>query len=739
MIIKKYDFVVIGAGLSGMCAAVAAARNGLKVALIGDRPVVGGNASVEIGIDINGACYNSLYSPSVYARETGLIEELKQEIFHRAGYETFKSADYNGALLDFIYNEKKIDLYLNTYAESVDVQDGEVCFVECVQLTSERSYRFYGEYFADCSGDGIIGCKAGIKYIMGSEGKDEYGETLAPEKRTRFTNGSTLMFQTVRTGKEEKFIAPDFAYDITKLDFFDDLGTKNRDFYISKKVGGYQGFWWVEFGGHLNCIKDSEQITLELKKLVFGIWDYIKNSGKFQDVWDAKLISVGNVIGKRESRRFIGEYVISQKDILNKKTFDDACYSGGWPMDVHADYGIYDKGNATYWNFVPGLYNLPLKTLYSTRLKNLFFAGRITSCTRIANGSTRVMATCAAGGQAVGSAVALCKKNNLKTSDLQKDCFIKSLQRLLLRQDQTICGYKEQYEITNATVVASPSKILENVEMSELIPLEKNVVFALPVQTKSLFSVQIYIQNLAKYDVTLEYSVLVGNYKECYLPQERIKKAALTVEKGCNGFVTFDLFNVEPADGKIYIMLERNEHIAVGTSKNDLTGVPTFTAWEKQPDLRDCRKFVTTKQYYNVCFKNVLPEQANVFAAKNVISGYNRPYFMPNLFISDGKNNVFLKVLFDETFVEEVDLVFNTDLSEDIIVTQAKNIVKDYCVAFDGENYHDEICITDNYKRVNSFFPRAKIASVTVRFKENHGAQNFELFGVKIYKSKAIS
>lgn len=739
MIIKKYDFVVIGAGLSGMCAAVAAARNGLKVALIGNRPVVGGNASVEIGIDINGACYNSLYSPSVYARETGLIEELKQEIFHRAGYETLKSADYNGALLDFIYNETNIDLYLNTYAENVEVQESEVCFIECVQLTSERSYRFYGEYFADCSGDGVIGYKAGLKYIMGSEGKNEYGETLAPEKRTRFTNGSTLMFQTVRTGKKEKFIAPDFAYDITKLDFFNDLGTKNRNFYISKKVGGYQGFWWVEFGGHLNCIKDSEQITLELKKLVFGIWDYIKNSGKFQDVWDAKLISVGNVIGKRESRRFIGEYVISQKDILSKKSFTDACYSGGWPMDVHADYGIYDKGNATYWNFVPGLYNLPLKTLYSTQLKNLFFAGRVTSCTRIANGSTRVMATCAAGGQAVGTAVALCKKNNLKTNNLQDDLFISNLQRLLLRQDQTICGYKEQYDLDNVTVNSSPSKRLENTKVDQTVILEKSIILALPVKTKNICSVQIHVQNIANKDVMLEYSVLSGNYKECYLPQERVKNKVLTVKNGCNEFIDFDLFNVEPTDGKVYIMLEKNEDIAVGTSQNALTGAPTFTVWEKEPDHRDCRRFVTTKQYYNVSFKNLLPEQTDIFAAKNVLCGYNRPYYMPNLFISEGKNNVYLKVDFNECYIEEVDLVFNTDLSEDIIVTQAKNLVKDYTVVFEGLEFRREFSITDNYKRINKFCPRAKINSVTVHFKENYGAENFELFGIKIYKNKPIS
>ena len=259
MEIKNYDFVVVGCGLSGMTAAVAAARSGVKVALIGNRPVPGGNASVEIGIDINGACYNSLYSASVYARETGLIEEIKQEIFHRAGYEPSlnKSAQYNSALLDFLYDEKNLDVYFNTHATDVCVKNDKIEYVDCLQITSEKRMRFFASYFADCTGDGFVGYKAGAKFMIGSEGRDEYGENLAPEKASSVTNGCSLLFNTTHTGKEEKFVAPRFAYDITKLDFFKDLGTKNRTFYRDGK-GDFQGFWWVEYGGHIDCIGDSE-------------------------------------------------------------------------------------------------------------------------------------------------------------------------------------------------------------------------------------------------------------------------------------------------------------------------------------------------------------------------------------------------------------------------------------------------------------------------------------------------
>ncbi|MBQ7369507.1 MAG: FAD-dependent oxidoreductase [Clostridia bacterium] len=735
MEIKTYDFVVIGCGLSGMAAAVSSARNGMKVALIGNRPVPGGNASVEIGIDVNGACYNSLYSPSVYARETGLIEELKQEIFHRAGYEPSlnKSAQYNATMLDFLYDEENLDLYLNTQATDVSVKENRIEYVDCIQLTSERKIRFFASTFADCTGDGFVGAKAGAKFMSGSEGRAEYGENLAPEQPSQITNGCSLLFSTVRTGKEEKFIPPHFAYDITKLDFFKDLGTKNRSFYQSKaEDGGFQGFWWVEYGGHIDCIKDSEKITKELQKLVYGIWDYIKNSGKFEDVWDAKLLSVGSVLGKRESRRFVGEYVLNQKDILDKKDFEDACYVAGWPMDIHADYGIYDDGPATHWNYVPGMYNAPLSTLYSVNIENLVFAGRNTSCTRVANSSVRVMSTCAVGGQAIGTAVALCKKYGCSLKELRAER-VGELQRLLLRNDQTIMGYKEECRLKNLKITSSKPKTLENPNKTHTKLLEKAVMLSLPVKTEGLDSVEIGIKNTSNAGQVLEYAVLLGKYKECYMPEKLLFEGNISIEKGFDGYLTLPL-NVKKIQGdKIFIILRENENLETYMTEESLTGAPSFLVWNTQPNLHDSRIFGQKRLREDVCFRNVTPCQ-DVFDAENVTGGYNRPYGLPNLFISKGKKDVFLTLEFDETDLEEVQFVFNTDLAEDIIMQQAKTTVKDYIVVFEGKGQKQEIRVTDNYKRINSFKPAFPVQKITFLPLENYGAENFELFGIKAYE-----
>lgn len=729
---KNYDLVVVGCGLAGMATAVAAARQGMKVALIGNRPVPGGNASVEIGIDTNGACYNSLYSPSVYARETGLIEELKQEIFHRAGYEPSlnKSAQYNAAMLDFLYDEPNLDLYLNTQATDVYTEDSKIKYVDCLQLTSERQFRFFAPMFADCSGDGFVGAKAGAKFMSGSEGRAEYGENLAPEQASGVTNGCSLLFSTAHTGKEEKFIAPRFAYDITKLDFFEALGTKNRTFFQAK-TGGFQGFWWVEYGGHIDCIGDSEEITHELQKLVYGLWDYIKNSGKFEDVWDVKLLSVGSVLGKRESRRFVGEYVLNQQDIVDKKVFEDAAYVAGWPMDIHADRGIYDTDNATHWNYVPGMYNVPLSTLYSVNIENLLFAGRNTSCTRVANSSVRVMATCAVAGQAAGTAAALCKKYGCTMKQLRRE-HMSELRSLLLRNDQTIMGAKEPCNLTNVRIESSKVKVLENTNKTHTRALTKALMLVIPVKGDRLDSVEVGIKNTGE-KRELCYSVLTGKYTECYMPDRTLFEGRVWIDEGFDGYVTLPCHAKGLGDGKVYIALQANEGLEAYMTDEALTGVPSFTVWPHKPDLHDGRKYGQTRLREEICFRNVQPCQ-DVYGGENTVGGYNRPHGLPNVFMTDGKEGAFLSWTFDETKAKEVHLVFNTDLAEDIIMKQAKCIIKDYTLVLEGSQGRKEIDVTDNYKRINTFAVDFPLRKITLIPKENYGAANFELFGIKVYQ-----
>ena len=398
-------------------------------------------------------------------------------------------------------------------------------------------------------------------------------------------------------------------------------------------------------------------------------------------------------------------------------------------MDIHADSGIYDEGPATYWNYVPGMYNVPLTTLYSANIDNLVFAGRNTSCTRVANSSIRVMATCAVGGQAIGTAVSLCVKKNCSLKELRVN-HMGELQNLLLQNDQTIMGYKEDCKLQNLKITSSSAKIVENTKFTHLKGLEKALMFVIPVQTTHFESVEIGVKNTG-IATELRYSVLTGKYKECYMPDETVLESSVLVEKDFDGYVKLPCNTDNIVDDKVYIILWENKQLQIHMTEEDLTGVPTFVVWEKEPNIHDMRKYGQHRVRENICFKNLQPSQ-NLYDVENIVKGYNRPYGLPNLFITP-KNDAFITLEFDEIKATEVQLVFNTDLAEDIIKQQAKTTIKDYKIIFEGSNNKQEILVADNYKRINYFVPQFAISKITIIPLENYGAENFELFGIKVY------
>ena len=725
----KFDTVVIGGGVAGICAAVAAARHGCTVALICDRPVLGGNASSEVGVNINGAAYNALYSPSVYARETGIVEELKQMIFAYDGCRANRMAGYDAAFFELVYSQKNLTVFLYTTAQDVKTAKGKITEVLCYQIFSERIFEISGDIFVDATGDGLPGALAGAEFMRGSEGKDEFGETLAPPKKTKYTNGGTLMFYSRDTGKPVKYTRPDFAHDITKLPFFKGIGTKHRKIFRADD-GNFYGLWWVEYGGHLDTITDNEDIVLELRKLVYGFWDYIKNGGEFDKTENLILERVCPVIGKRESRRFVGDYILSQNDLVTKKEFADAAFMGGWPMDVHADYGIYDDDYATHWNFVPGMYNAPFRCLYSKNVPNLMFAGRNISATRVANGSARVIGTCAAEGQAVGTAAALCKKYSLAPREVGSKK-IGELQTQLIKDDQTLMGYKENFDLKNLKIETSSQKALDNPCFDKTRVLDKALCLGLPLE-KELKSYKIKVKNNSNVEQQLTYRILTGTLPECYMPDREVAGRVIKVAAAFAGLVTIDMGIDVGTDGKLYTVFEANPSLAVYVSEHEVTGAPSFTLWQKEPDGRDPRTFVLTRIYDNIGFTDVTPQQ-NLYVGCNVFSGYSRPHKTPNLWISGGTDNEYLAATFEPRHASEIRLVFNTDLAEDIIRRQCKKTIKDYRLEITHDKGVEVVTITDNFRRMNTFAVDKKISGVKFVPLSNYGAPNFELFSIKIY------
>lgn len=425
------DFLVAGGGLAGVCAALAAARNGARVILVQDRSVLGGNASSEVRMHVVGA---DCHGDKPGARETGIIEELRLEDAARNPHRSFSQWDL--LLYEKVKLEPNITLLLDTDCIDCEMAVGtdgrsRIVAVNAVRRSTEDLFRIEARYFADCTGDGGLGASAGADHQVGRESRSAHGESLALETADRQTLGSSILLTARRHATPQKFIAPSWVRSFGPEDF------------RYRKIGSnYEyGFWWSEWGGQLDTIKDNEKIRHELLRIALGVWAYIKNSGHHPDSAHWALDWVGAIPGKRESRRFLGPHVLTQHDLENGALFDDRVAYGGWWIDLHPPSGVdapieYPCAH----HHVPGLYTIPLRCYHSRNIANLFFAGRNISATHVAFGSTRVMATCAIGGQAIGTAAALWLRAG-GTADISAHSTpenISVLQQTLLRDDAYI-------------------------------------------------------------------------------------------------------------------------------------------------------------------------------------------------------------------------------------------------------------------------------------------------------------
>ena len=462
-IVESYDVVVIGGGMAGICAAISAARLGCSVALVHDRPVLGGNASSEIRVSISGA--DSRFKN---ARETGILEELRLEDRFR-NHDTDVNGETNSIwdmiLWEWVTREPNLKLYLNTPARRAVMKDlgspsarkkKDPATIEAViarQMGTEKKLRLEGRIFIDSSGDGYIAYKAGADFRMGRESRAEFDESIAPEVADKLVLGSSLLFESKDMGRPITFTPPDWAYDYPTED---DLPFRNHSHITS-------GFWWIEYGGELDTIGDNDKIRDELWKVLFGVWDHIKNHGD-HGAENYALDWVGAVPGKRESRRFMGDHVLTQHDIQSATPFPDRVAYGGWSIDLHPSKGIYSPGKPAEFNRFPEIYSIPFRCLYSRNITNLMMAGRNISTTHVAFGSTRVMATCAIEGQAVGTAASICKKYNVLPRDVYR-AHTSELQQQLLRDGCYIIDVKNEDEADlarNASVAASSSDSVQH-------------------------------------------------------------------------------------------------------------------------------------------------------------------------------------------------------------------------------------------------------------------------------------
>ena len=437
------DVCVVGGGMAGLCAAVAAARNGARTVIVQDRPMFGGNASSEVRMWVCGAHGKD-------NKETGILEELQLENLYR-------NPSLNYSLWDHVLWERarfqpNLELLLNCSVNDARMDGARIAEIHGWQLTTQTWHSVAARHFIDCSGDSILAPLTGAAHRWGRESRHEHGEDIEPEEADHRVMGHSILIQSHKTDEPQPFTPPRWAY---KFERPEDLA------YRVRGVNPHN-FWWLELGGIDDTIRDTERIRDELLKAAYGVWDYIKNRAPEREKAANWAIHwIGMLPGKRENRRYEGDYVLTQHDIEAGGPFEDTVAFGGWTMDDHHPAGLLYPEKPTIHHPAPSPYGVPYRCLYARDVDNLFCAGRNISVTHAALSSTRVMATCAVIGQAAGTAAALAAARGTSPRGVY-EAHLGALQQTLLEDDCFLPGFARAVDrLTGEAKITGPGNGLE--------------------------------------------------------------------------------------------------------------------------------------------------------------------------------------------------------------------------------------------------------------------------------------
>lgn len=541
----QYDTVVVGGGLAGTMAAIASARSGCKTALIQNRPVLGGNGSSEILVNPEGDTTREPLDPG----ETGIIEEFRGNVF-----------GYSDRMLAVVKRQPNLDLFLNTHATGVEMKDAKtIAAVYTIETTTGRRRVFPGSIFIDCTGDGVIGVWAGNEYRHGREPRSMYDESRAPEVGDGRTMGGTLRYMTEETADAVVFQGPAWARKFIKPE---DIKPGR---YPQLRFGGWQ--WVIEYGGMLNTYDDAEEIRDELLRIIWGLWDYTKNySPKLRDqAKNFRLSWVSHVVGKRESRRLIGDYVMTEHDIDPNRLFDDRVSYGGWGVDLHPPGGFYDdEPPATFSHKVK--FSVPFRSLYAKDIDNLMMAGRNISVSHAALGATRVMITCGLQGEAVGTAAGVCRKHQASPRVVAQR-HIEELQQQLLKNGCYLIDLpnKDPRDLARGAKVRASSEApassytLATADTAHALTTDRAVMFR--TDARKLEKIALHLVSSSDRAVAVRATLHAARRLRDFNQSPPLAETTAQVEPGTDGWVEFDL-SAELKPGFYFVRVAKAEKVS---------------------------------------------------------------------------------------------------------------------------------------------------------------------------------
>ncbi|GHV37385.1 hypothetical protein AGMMS49546_04980 [Spirochaetia bacterium] len=717
------DIVVIGGGVSGVCAALAAARQGVEVCFITDRPVLGGNSSSEIRVWVRGASGGG----NLLSEEMGILGELKLRNLH--ANPEFNVLFWDEVLLDAVLAEKKIRLFLNTYITKPRLEGSSIVSVQGFQMGSEKDFTFSASYFIDATGDGTIGAAAGVPFAVGSESRETYQEPNAPEKGNPYTMGNSLFYVSKKCDKPVAFVPPAYIYDIEKVTSFISAGGR----LVNETLNGCD-YWWFEFGGTVDTVQDNQDISLELRKITLGVWNYIKNSGLF-DAENLTLEWVGSVPGKRESRRFIGAYVLKQQDLMEKRQFEDAVAYGGWYMDFHPAGGVY----ATEANCIQipvFTYQIPLRCLYNQDFPNLLFAGRDISVSRAVFASSRDMDTCALEGQAAGTAAAYAFLNHCPPPRMS-GTQIRAVKELLASQDSVFPGYVREA----GGNLARQARISVSSVLAESDSDDDAGAFALSADWFLLFPKKrgasgVEVLTQSSQTQQLKVSVSKQSLPSRLAVDNEAETMRLEIAAGALWTAIPLPTSFTNYEGFVMLTGETVPGLSIMTSSIQNTGFLTGLRWSA--DYR---------------YPRIRSDITGIYGPDNLQDGQSRPYILPRLWSSAAEKEpaILLEWEGPKEFRELV-LYLNPDLNREIPSSiqcsldahhyftprpgMPPELVKDFRVEVrrDGK-WSTAGRVSGNYQRRASFvFPTAASGdAVKIVIESTYGSPRAEVFEIEIY------
>ena len=403
----KYDFVIVGAGMSGLCAAIAAARFGCKVALIQDRYILGGNNSSEVRVGLGGQINMAPYPSLGY-----ILNEIGPD---RIGNARGAHHYQDWKIWDVIAADPNITLFAGYTVDKAIMENGSIMAVEAVEATKQNRIRISGCIFSDCTGDAHLAVLAGARTMMGREAKSEFGESLAPEKADDYTMGVSIEWYCEDQNTPCSF--PDSL----------DWGLKLDEETVEPV---HRANWYWEVGMNDDQIADAEKIRDYGMYVAYSTFSYCKNRLAKKEDWECTHLTwVSHVSGKRESRRIVGDYILREQDLTRPIPHEDGTFTTTWRIDQHyPDPRNAGKYPGAEWMSIGKLtpidpYAVPYRCLYSADIPNMFMAGRDISVTHIALGSVRVMRTCAMMGEVVGLAANVCRERGCLPRDIYTTYF----------------------------------------------------------------------------------------------------------------------------------------------------------------------------------------------------------------------------------------------------------------------------------------------------------------------------